>query len=91
MALLVLNRNRECWRDIADEPISAEAVEFSPAPAQVRNEQTGRKTKSRATGCWKHRSWECSRDVECSPGRHACQQAENAFGPYDWLTYGGCN
>ena len=29
---------------------------------------------------WKHRSWESCRDVECSPGRHACQQAENAFG-----------
>ena len=34
----------------AARPISAEAVEFSPAPAQVRNEQAGRKTKSNRTG-----------------------------------------
>ena len=35
---------------------------------------------------------ESSRDVECSPGRHAFQQAENAFGPDKspgWYTYGG--
>ena len=32
-----------------------------------------------ATGYWKHISWESSRDVECSPGRHARQQAENAW------------
>ena len=31
-------------------PISTEAVEFSPAPAQVRNEPTGQKTKSSRTG-----------------------------------------
>ena len=40
----------------------------------------------------KHRSWESSRDIECSPGRHARQQAENVFGPEDRpgrYTYGG--
>ena len=26
-----------------------------------------------ATGYWKHKSRERSRDIECSPGRHACQ------------------
>ena len=31
-------------------PISAEAVEFYPAPAQAWNEQAGRKTKSSRTG-----------------------------------------
>ena len=84
-------RRNDAGKRSATQPILAEAVEFSPASAQVRNEQAGRKTKSsrtggisqtadfsptqRATGCWKHRSRESSRDVEYSPGRHAFQQA----------------
>ena len=43
-----------------------------------------------ATGCCKHRSRESSH--ECSPGRHAFQQAKNAFGPDESpgrYTYGG--
>ena len=34
-----------------------------------------------AACCWKHRSRGSSRDIECSPRRHARLQAENAFGP----------
>ena len=43
-------RRNDAGMRSAARPISAEAVEFSPAPAQARNEQAGRKTKSSRTG-----------------------------------------
>ena len=43
-------RGNDTGKRSAARPISAEAVEFSPAPAQARNKQAGRKTKSSRTG-----------------------------------------
>ena len=135
------NGGEDVMKISAVQPLSVEAVEFSPAPATEQHRRSGRKTMSSgiggssptevvelplskagggggevhggsggsqtalnerrgkdispiqwAAGCWKHRSRENSRDVECSPGRHAFQQAENAFSPDESpgrYTYGG--